>query len=122
MNRDIISRKAVMQSITKEYNRKRTGDGLRLARIEKGVDDTPALDVPLWIPVYDGEGQMPEVDEDGYSEYLVLSFSNYDGLAVGQYREDGSGGAFYEGDEEKPLTEYGLFVNAWMDLKPYREE
>lgn len=34
---DMVSRKAAMESITKEYNRRRTGDGLRLAWIENAL-------------------------------------------------------------------------------------
>lgn len=42
MKDDTVSRVAVMQSLTKEYNRRRTGDGLKLAWIEKAVNDVPA--------------------------------------------------------------------------------
>lgn len=34
---DMVSRKTAMESITKEYNRRHTGDGLRLAWIEKAL-------------------------------------------------------------------------------------
>ena len=40
---DLIDRKAVMESITAEYNRKGTGDGLRLAWIEKAVNSVPSV-------------------------------------------------------------------------------
>lgn len=72
----------------------------------------------------DAEYEPPEVDEDGYSEWVLLSFSNFPVPAIGNYRvdEDG-GGAYYAGDEDKPLISYGLIVNAWCELpKPYREE
>lgn len=69
-----------------------------------------------WIPILDGDGQMPEVDDEGYSDYILLSFRNASFLCIGQYREDEEGGAFYEGDDEDPLTKIGLFVNAWMPL------
>lgn len=76
-----------------------------------------------WIPVMDGDGRMPPVDDDGYSEYILLSFSNASFLCIGQYREDKDGGAFYDGDDEEPLTRIGLFVNAWMPLPdPYQED
>ena len=42
MKDDTVSRAAVMQSLTKEYNRRRTGDGLKLAWIEKAVNEVPA--------------------------------------------------------------------------------
>lgn len=38
MKDDTVSRAAVMQSLTREYNRRRTGDGLKLAWIEKAVE------------------------------------------------------------------------------------
>lgn len=69
-----------------------------------------------WIPILDGDGQMPEVDDEGYSDYILLSFRNASFLCIGQYREDEEGGAFYDGDSENPLTKIGLFVNAWMPL------
>ena len=75
-----------------------------------------------WIPIYDGDGKMPPVDEDGESDMILLSFSNGNFVCIGRYREDEDGGAFYDGDEEDPLTMIGLYVNAWMPLpKPYRE-
>lgn len=69
-----------------------------------------------WIPISE---RLPDSDE-----YILLSFENYTMAAIGRYErnEDGSGN-FYEGDNEKPLLSYGVFVNAWMPLpKPYREE
>lgn len=66
-----------------------------------------------WIPI--GE-RLPKSDA-----YILLSFSNYTGLMIGRYEEDGGGGAFYEGDSLTPLTHYDVFVNAWMPLpEPYR--
>ena len=42
----LIEHDAVILSIAKEYNRRRTGDGLKLAWIEKAVSDTPTA--KLW--------------------------------------------------------------------------
>ena len=42
MNDDTISRKAVMESLTREYNRRFKEGGLKLAWIEKAVNETPA--------------------------------------------------------------------------------
>lgn len=88
------------------------------------IDDIPSAQPERqWIPIWDGDGQMPEVDEDGCSEYVLLSFGNASFVCIGRYQVDEDGGAFYDGDEEDPLTKIGLFVNAWMPLpKPYREE
>ena len=75
-----------------------------------------------WIPVYCGDGQLPEVDEDGYSDKILFSFSNFSLLTIGEYRVDKNGGEFYDGDDDKSLTSYGLIVNAWMPLpEPYQE-
>lgn len=79
----------------------------------------------VWLPVYeDDPDTFPPVDEDGYSEKILLSFSNADFVLIGEYRVDDGGGAFYEGDSEKSLlAEFGLIVNAWATLpKRYREE
>lgn len=90
------------------------------------IDDAPTVKPKLepdWIPILDGDGQMPEVDDKGYSDYILLSFRNASFLCIGQYREDEEGGAFYDGDDENPLTKMGLFVNAWMPLpEPYKAE
>ena len=39
MRRDLVYRDEIMDSLVKEYNRKRTNDGLKLAWIEKAVND-----------------------------------------------------------------------------------
>ena len=76
-----------------------------------------------WVPVTDGDEWEPTLDEDGYSDYILLSFDNASFICIGQYREDEEGGAFYDGDDDEPLSVYGLIVNAWMQLPaPYREE
>lgn len=42
MKDDTVSRAAVMESLTKEYNRRLPADGLKLAWIEKAVNEVPA--------------------------------------------------------------------------------
>ena len=77
-----------------------------------------------WRPVFDGDGEMPEVDEDGYSDYILVNFSNVqDTFDIAQYRVNEEGeGAFYSGDDENPYTDIGAFVSAWRPLpKPYQE-
>ena len=105
-------------------------DVIEAGRLTKLIDAETAVNglrglpsaQPEWIPVMDGDGVLPEVDEDGYSDYVLVSFSNVSGLDIGQYREDENGGAFYSGDDDDPYTKIGAFVNAWMPLpKPYRE-
>lgn len=71
----------------------------------------------------DAEYKKPPVDEDGCSEYLLLSFANYSIPIVGRYEEDPDGGGnFYAGDEDVPLIKQDLFVNAWMILPKCMED
>lgn len=71
-----------------------------------------------WIPI---DERAPEVDEDGYSDYVLLSFANASIPCIGQYVVDEEGGAFHDGDDERTLNSYGLIVNAWMPWpKRYR--
>lgn len=74
-----------------------------------------------WIPI---DERLPEVNEDGFSEHILLSFENFCVPVIGRYEVDKEGsGAFYDGDDDKPLSEYGLFVNAWMPLPEcYKED
>lgn len=47
---ELVSRRAVIKSVTREYNRRRTGDGLKLAWIEKAINGTPSAQ-PKYEPV-----------------------------------------------------------------------
>lgn len=73
-----------------------------------------------WIPAVN----TPAVNEKGYSERILLSFANASINEIGRYIEDGDGGcAYYIGDDTKPCSIYGLFVDAWMPLpERYKEE
>ena len=70
----------------------------------------------------DAEFEPPEVGKDGESEYILLSFLNADFQCIGRYQEDERGGAYYDGDEEDPLTAIGLITDAWMPLPKRRKE
>lgn len=107
---EYIDRKTVMKAITKEYNRKSSNDGLKLAWIEKAVNS-----VSSWIPI---EEKLPPDDD-----YVLLSFENFSIPDIGRYEvdEDG-GGIFYPGDDARSYNSYGLFVNAWMPLPQCYEE
>ena len=88
---------------------------MAIEALEHGVQS-----VTRWIPI---DERLPEVDEDGYSTYVLLSFENATVPTIGTYvqEKDGSG-AFHDGDDERTLASYGLFVNAWMPLPdPYRD-
>lgn len=68
-----------------------------------------------WIKITE---RVPEDDR-----YIMLSFANFSLPTIGRYEKDEQGGAFYDGDSDKSLNTYGLFVNAWMELpEQYREE
>ena len=55
-------------------------------------------------------------------EYILLNFENFSLPCIGRYDGDEENGfAFYEGDDDKPLVSYGMFVNGWMPL-PKRME
>lgn len=120
----LISRKEAIKAI-EEMAMKRMADinhnymqGFRDAE-EALIGVPPKMQ---WVPVIGGDGIMPEVDEEGFSRDVLLSFSNCSILVIGQYREDEDGGSFYDGDDSEPLTAMGLYVNAWMPLPdPYRE-
>ena len=74
-----------------------------------------------WIPAVN----TPEVDEEGYSERILLNFENSSIHEIGRYIEDGDGGgAYYIGDDAKScLSSCGLFVDAWMPLpERYKED
>lgn len=73
-----------------------------------------------WIPAVN----TPEVDKKGYSERILLNFSNASIHEIGRYIEDGDGGgAYYIGNDTKPCSIYGLFVDAWMPLpERYKED
>lgn len=74
-----------------------------------------------WIPA---ESEVfPDVDDDGMSKYILLSFENFSGLLIGHYTEDEDGGMFHIGDCVQSAHESGLIVSAWMPLpEPYKPE
>lgn len=68
-----------------------------------------------WIKITE---RVPEDDR-----YIMLSFANFSLPTIGRYEKDEQGGAFYDGDSDKSLNTYGLFVNAWMELpEQYQED
>jgi hypothetical protein len=72
-----------------------------------------------WHPI---DEELPKVNSEGCSDYILLSFDNFTLAEVGRYEEDKDGnGAFYVGDDDKPCSSFNLFVNAWRPL-PKRYE
>lgn len=117
---DLIDRQAAIEAITfgafsaaTIYGRTEKG----MTALKEAIRVIKALPTP-WIPITD---RLPEVDSDGYSDYVLVSFENFSCLCIGQYREDAEGGAFYDGDQDDSFIKLGVVVNAWMPLpKPYR--
>lgn len=76
------------------------------AELQKLIDD---LDSCMWNPVEES------VPTDG--RYILLSFENFTLPVVGRYQEEEDGsGAFYVGDDDISCLNYGLFINAWMEI------
>lgn len=76
------------------------------------------MDELVWHEIKEDDASTyPPVDK-----YVLLNFSNFSLPCIGRYDGDEENGfAFYEGDDEKSLASYGLFVNGWMPL-PKRME
>ena len=89
----------------------------------KAEEALEALKGYCWIPVTQ---ELPETDEDGWSGPVLISFANASSfLCIGHYIVDNDGnGAFYEGDDdEEPLSDFDLIVNAWTKIpESYRED
>lgn len=69
-----------------------------------------------WRP-FEFETDIPPLDDEGYSERVLLSFDNAIDPDIGEYRQDeDGGGAFYIGDTDDTYAGLGLIVNGWMPL------
>jgi hypothetical protein len=70
----------------------------------------------------DDESTFPDDDR-----FVLVSFENFSVPQICRYHRDEDGGAFYLGDDYleengKSLSQYGVVVNAWMELpKCYKE-
>lgn len=67
----------------------------------------------MWHPIDPEDvSTFPKTDD-----YLLLSFENYSLPTIGRCEgDDDEGFKFFDGDDDKTLASYGLFVNAWMPL------
>ena len=65
--------------------------------------------------IEDDPDTFPPVDEEGFSEYVLLSFENFTLPLIGMYRVDEKGGTFCD-DIDMPLNRFGLIVNAWRPM------
>lgn len=76
--------------------------------------------IPHWIPCSE---RMPETDEDGYSDKLLVCFSNFTGCEICEYRIIDGIGKWYIGDSDDCPDDIGVKVIAWMHLpEPYKGE
>lgn len=119
-----------MSIITRQIEELRTYAKDRKGELAKMINDAantiellsaePESKPWKWEPVSE---KLPELDEDGYSEKLLLSFCNFPLPTIGEYRVSDGVGKWYDGDSDESVNAYALKVNAWMPLpKPYRGE
>lgn len=115
--RELILKHKVVKAIQICYERSMGNATALRDLIMDEVVGMPAVEGD-WTEIFeDNPETFPPVDEDGLSDYILLSFANCPLPCIGQYRVDEGGGAFYVGDyEDEPLNKIGLIVNGW---KPY---
>lgn len=66
--------------------------------------------------------RLPDRDEDGYSDKVLVCFDHTSHVEICEYREGDDGGKWYIGDMEDSPEDVGLEVIAWMPLPdPYKE-
>lgn len=77
-------------------------------------------EVQCWVPCSE---RLPELDADGYSDKVLVCFSNFTGCEICEYRECDDCHGWYVGDSDENPEDIGVHVIAWMPLpKPYTEE
>ena len=77
-------------------------------------------EMPHWIPCSE---RLPDLDEEGFSEKMLVSFSNFSGLEICEYRETDEEHGWYVGDSAENPEDVGVHVIAWMPLPElYRKE
>ncbi len=101
---ELVSRRAVIKSVTQEYNRRRTGDGLKLAWIEKAINETPAAQPERkageWIYKHENGVDSWECSECGYRENI----------------KDGGIHQFCSACGTLMKKAYGVYANEWLGL------
>lgn len=97
------------------------GFNTALVAVKCELNKVPSAE-PEWTEIFeDDEKTFPPVDEEGYSDYILISLENFTIPLIGRYRVDDKGGAFYLGDDEEPASRHDFMVNAWMPLPaPFR--
>lgn len=73
-----------------------------------------------WIPC---DERMPLLDEYGYSQKVLVCFSNFSGCDICEYRKDEEQNGWYVGDSDDNPEDIGIHVVAWRPLpEPYKAE
>lgn len=81
-------------------------------------DDTSIFE--SWVPCSDF---LPITDNDGYSGKLLVSFLNWPGVEMCEYRNIDKKGKWYYPNSDDSPEDIGLIVTAWMPLpKRYEPE
>lgn len=125
----MISKEKIKYAI-KEYFKSRfeNRDDVQLDvwdMVDISVDVQNVIDhVNVWNVINpDDESTFPDDDR-----FVLVSFENFSVPQICRYHRDEDGGAFYLGDDyleenRKSLSQYGVVVNAWMELpKCYKGE
>lgn len=130
---DCISRQAAIKAVSEygcmwmEYTRGMTKDEIAQRALNNAkatmiriVKELPSAQPTHWIPCSE---RMPETDEDGYSDKLLVCFSNFTGHEICEYRIIDGIGKWYFGDSDDCPDDIGVKVIAWMHLpEPYKGE
>ena len=113
---DLIDRQAAINAIDKLSDEP---IGYLEAAIDALVDLPSAQPESKWIPCSE---RLPELDEDGYSDKVLVCFANFTGCEICEYRDCDDCHGWYVGDTDDNPEDIGIHVVAWMPLpEPYKE-
>ena len=117
---DSISRRAALKIVAKHIG----VDGDRACLIDVGKTYGEIYALPSaqpeqrWIPCSE---RLPDIDADGYTDKVLVSFDHYSGVEICEYRITDGVGRWYAGDTDDSPEDIDLQVTAWMPL-PKRYE
>lgn len=90
--------------------------------VEDMIENAPTIEPERkkgrWIPCTE---RMPDIDADGYTDKVLVSFDHYSGVEICEYRITDGVGRWYAGDTDDSPEDIDLQVTAWMPL-PKRYE
>ena len=116
---DLISRQWLMECVEEGWIKFDTEkDENRFIHLVRDIAPS-AQPETHWIPCSE---RLPETDEDGYSDKVLVCFVNFTGCEICEYREDDDHHGWYVGDSDDNPEDIGVHVIAWMPLpEPYAE-